>query len=96
MLIKIPTTPVETVGIVKLTGDPLIMRFFSGLIRPKYTILGYMRAGEIEVAGVVIKRFKEGGQVFGVTGIGSGAYAEYLLLSEERELASKPANMTYE
>ena len=78
------------------------MRLYAGLLKPKrITILGQELAGKVEQVGKNANSFKVGDQVFGTTGFGFGAYAEYICLPGEPNetqgaMAVKPTNLTYE
>jgi len=83
----------------------LPFRIYIGLTKPKRSILGMELAGEIESLGKDAKLFKEGDQVFALSGFGFGAHAEYICLPEkpaESEIAKKglmaikPINLSYE
>jgi NADPH:quinone reductase-like Zn-dependent oxidoreductase len=80
----------------------LPMRIYIGFGKPsRVTIPGMELAGEIESTGRAVTRFRPGDRVFGATGFGMGAYAEYICLPEEPgavegALAEMPANTSYE
>jgi NADPH:quinone reductase-like Zn-dependent oxidoreductase len=76
------------------------MRIMLGLTKPRKSIIGLVLAGIIESVGKNVKRFKPGDQVYGLTGFGLGAYAEYKCMKETDStygcLALKPNNLSYE
>jgi NADPH:quinone reductase-like Zn-dependent oxidoreductase len=107
ILIKVVATTVSSGVLWARTGKhpdsklfTLAVRMIFGLTKPKKTILGYEVSGEVEAVGKDVKLFKKGDQVFGTTtGLGAGAYAEYVCLPEEWKqgvVAKKPANITHE
>lgn len=80
----------------------LPLRVYAGLLRPeRIRILGQELAGEVEAVGKDVTAFRPGDRVFGTSGFGMGAYAEYACLPAGAAelagtLALMPANMTYE
>jgi len=105
VLIKIYATAVTASDIFIRSSDLPVqflipLRLMLGLTKPRKSIIGLVLAGEIESTGKNIKQFKTGDQVYGLTGFGLGAYAEYKCMKEIDSmhgcLALKPTNITYE
>ena len=100
ILVKIYATTV-TSGDARLRslnvppGFKLITRLVFGFRKPKKPVLGITLAGEIEAIGKDVKQFKKGDRVFGASDH-MGCHAEYVALSEDGPVATKPANMTDE
>jgi NADPH:quinone reductase-like Zn-dependent oxidoreductase len=75
----------------------LFLRLYIGVIKPKrITILGQEMAGVIEAVGKDVTLFREGDQVFGISGMRMGTYAEYVCISGNTPMAIKPKNITFE
>jgi NADPH:quinone reductase-like Zn-dependent oxidoreductase len=70
-------------------------RMFFGFSKPRVHILGSEFAGEVEMVGSAVKRFKQGDAVFGYRGQNMGAYTEYLSIPENDLVAIKPDNISF-
>lgn len=68
-------------------------RIVTGLRKPKVTRLGTDFAGTVKAVGKNVTQFKPGDEVFGGR---TGAFAEYVCVREDRAIALKPANITFE
>lgn len=101
ILVKVHATTVAT-GDYRLRGFAFPLwfwlpgRLMFGFRRPRKKVLGCELAGEVQSVGKRVTLFKTGDQVFGSTGYGFGAYAEYKCLDEDGPVATMPVNMTYE
>ena len=76
----------------------LPIRLAFGVVRPRVRILGQEFAGEVEALGDGATSFAPGDRVYGTTGIGLGAYAEYARAGGRRTgsiVAPMPATMSY-
>lgn len=74
-----------------------MMRFFTGLFKPKLAVTGSDFAGQVEATGAAITSFKVGDNVMGFGGIfGSGTHAQYITFPESKGIVLMPSNITYE
>ena len=93
ILVRVFATTVTSGDVRLRKADPFIVRLFFGLLGPRKHVLGSDLAGEVEVVGKEVRRFKVGDQVFG---LGVKTYAEYACLKEDGPRAIKPVNVSFE
>ena len=96
VLIRVRATTVNRTDCANLSAKPAIMRLFLGLFKPKNQILGTEFSGDIAAVGQAVTNFKVDDKVFGFDDIGLSAYAEYMVISEDKALAIMPENISYE
>ena len=96
VLIKINATAVNSADWRLRKADPFMVRFFFGLFKPKKNILGVVLSGVIEKIGKDVTSYNAGDQVFGLSDMSLGTYAEYICLPETSALAIKPNNISFE
>jgi NADPH:quinone reductase-like Zn-dependent oxidoreductase len=95
LLVKIYATTVNRTDCGFRAARPFFVRGFTGLTRPRVTILGNEFAGQVEALGPGVNSFAVGDRVFGYDDIAFGAHAQYLTIREDASLALIPANLTY-
>jgi NADPH:quinone reductase-like Zn-dependent oxidoreductase len=96
VLVRVHATTVNRTDCGYRAAKPFILRLFSGLIRPRVTVLGSEFAGEVEAVGSDVTSFEVGDRVFGYAEGPFGAHAEYMTVPDDGLLATMPANVTYE
>jgi NADPH:quinone reductase-like Zn-dependent oxidoreductase len=96
LLVRVYATTVNRTDCGFRAAKPFFVRFFTGLRKPKVTVLGSEFAGEVEALGSGVMSFEVGDRVFGFTEGPFGAHAEYLTIPDDGSVATVPANMTFE
>jgi len=100
ILIRVFATTVNRSDCHVLTGKPFLMRFFTGLMKPKSTATGCDFAGEVEAVGKDVRSFNVGEKVMGFgSGFGCGSHAEYFVLPENKmrkATVTIPDNLNFE
>jgi NADPH:quinone reductase-like Zn-dependent oxidoreductase len=96
ILVKVYATTVNRTDCGYRAGRPFIVRLFSGLRKPRATVLGNEFAGRVESVGPTVTLFAVGDRVFGYCEGPFGAHAEYLSLPQDSAIALMPSHMSYQ
>lgn len=100
VLIRVHTSTVNRSDCHVLSGKPFFMHFFTGLFKPRASIIGSDFAGEIAATGSGVQSFKAGDKIMGFGGVfGCGAHAQYFILPETKAtkaIVPLPASITYD
>ena len=94
VLVRIHATTVNRTDCANRGANPFFMRLFTGLIRPRVTVLGNEFAGAVEEVGPAVANFDVGDRVFGYIEGPFGAHAEYLAIPANGSLATIPPNVS--
>ncbi len=92
VLVRVHAASIHIGDWVLMTGVPFVMRFGTGLSKPKNRVPGTDVAGTVEAVGPGAQSLRPGDEVFGWC---AGAFAEYAA-APEGQFIKKPANLTFE
>jgi NADPH:quinone reductase-like Zn-dependent oxidoreductase len=81
ILVRIHATTVNRTDCGIVSGNPFPIRFFSGLLKPKYAITGTDFAGTVIGLGKDVNQFKIGDRVWGLWTDGIPTQAQYACIS---------------
>jgi len=95
LLVKVHATTVNRTDCAYRSAKPFVNRLFTGLVKPRATVLGTEFAGVVTAIGSAVTSYPVGERVFGFSARG-GAHAEYLSIPQDGPLATMPSNSTFE
>ncbi len=96
ILIHVYATTVNRTDCGILWAKPFILRFFTGLFKPKRSIPGTDFAGVVEEVGSDVTKFNVGDRVWGFDDTGLSSQAEFTTLPEQQAIAIIPENVSFE
>ena len=93
LLVRVHAAAVNPLDWHSVAGSPYLMRLSMGTGTPDDPRTGADFAGTVEAVGQQVTRFKVGDRVFGGK---AGAFAEYIIVREDRGIAAIPSNVSFE
>ncbi len=97
VLVRVHYSTVNRTDCGFLRARPAIVRLFSGLTKPKNTVLGCEFAGEVVSSGRLANEFKPGDRVCGFKDddFGFGGHAQYTAMNVNGLITKIPDHLTY-
>lgn len=96
LLVKVYCSTVNRTDSGFRSAEYFVSRFWSGLFRPKYPILGCEFSGVVEGIGKGVRTFKVGDRIFGFNDQTFGGHGEYLIIAETAAIATMTPSMSFE
>jgi NADPH:quinone reductase-like Zn-dependent oxidoreductase len=96
VLVKVYSSTVNRTDSGFRSAEYFISRFWTGLLRPKYQVLGCEFAGIIEEIGRRVTTFRKGDKVFGFNDKTFGGHGEYLTIAETDAVTNIPDNLSFD
>ena len=96
LLVRVHAATVNRTDCGFRSAHPWFIRGFSGITKPKRTILGNEFAGTVEAVGQDVTRFAVGDRVFGYDDTRFGGHAEYLAIGQDAAIATMPDSRDFE
>ncbi len=93
VLVEVRAAAVNPLDWHYLRGEPYVMRMGAGIGAPTDPMMGVDFSGVVEAVGKDVTKFKPGDAVFGARG---GAFGDYVVVRESRNIVLKPDNISFE
>lgn len=95
VLIKVYASSVNRTDAGFRSAEYFVSRFFSGLLKPKFNVLGCEFAGVVEAVGASVTEFVPGDRIFGFNDTLFGGHAEYMVVPANSGIAHTPPGMDF-
>ena len=96
ILVKVYASTVNRTDAGFRSAEYFISRFWSGLFRPKYQVLGCEFAGMVEETGKGVTTFSKNDKVFGFNDKSFGGHGEFLTMAETDAVTTIPEGIPFD
>lgn len=96
LLVEVHSATVNRTDCAILSARPFVMRFVTGLLKPKLPVTGTDFAGVVKQVGRTVSKFKVGDRVYGFNDTGISSHAEYITISESNAILPMPESFIFQ